>query len=279
MLLVLDPVPTLAQDLRALPPALAQPLFIEAVRPLRGLTHTPEGAWEAYRDGRCLPGEARAIEAALTERFAREPEYGRLASLGLAHTGRPGLSTLVLTAASADEEAGLLEAFWQILARSQKPDLRLVTYGGARWGLPFLIRRSLLRGLAPSVPLPLGRPRRGALRHRRGAPELGSSPGSAPRASGVAVRAAGALGPGRRSRGRGHDSGDSRRARGRGPGGGARPGRGAAPSADRTARAAGCELPRQRRMTSSRAALPSRGRNTACGGPASAWRSAVGCRR
>jgi hypothetical protein len=34
-----------------------------------------------------------------------------------------------------------------------------VTYGGARWGLPFLVRRSLLRGLAPSVPLPLGRPR------------------------------------------------------------------------------------------------------------------------
>ena len=57
-------------------------------------------------------------------------------SLGLAHTGRPGLSTLVLTAASADEEAGILGALWQILARSQKPDLRLVTYGGARWGLP-----------------------------------------------------------------------------------------------------------------------------------------------
>jgi hypothetical protein len=159
VLLVLDPVPTLAQDLRALPAALAQPLFVEAVRPLRGLTHTPEGAWEAYREGRCLPGEARAIEAALIERFAREPEYGRLASLGLAHTGRPGLSTLVLTAASADEEAGILEALWQVLARSQKPDLRLVTYGGARWGLPFLVRRSLLRGLAPSVPLPLGRPR------------------------------------------------------------------------------------------------------------------------
>ena len=159
MLLVLDPVPTLAQDLRALPPALAQPLFVEAVRPLRGLTHTPEGAWEAYRDGRCLPGETRAIEAALIERFAREPEYGRLVSLGLAHTGRPDLSTLVLTAASADEEVGVLEAFWQILGRSQKPDLRLVTYGGARWGLPFLVRRSLLCGLAPSVPLPLGRPR------------------------------------------------------------------------------------------------------------------------
>jgi hypothetical protein len=73
VLLVLDPVPTLAVDLRALPAALAQPLFVEAVRPLRGLTHTPEGAWEAYREGRCLPGEARAIEAALIERFAREP--------------------------------------------------------------------------------------------------------------------------------------------------------------------------------------------------------------
>jgi hypothetical protein len=159
VLLVLDPVATLAQDLRALPPALAQPLFVDAIRPLRGLTHTPEGAWDAYREGRCLPGEVRAIDAALIDRFAREPEYGRLVSLGLAHTGRPGLSTLVLTSASADEEAGVLEALWQVLARSQQPDLRLVTYGGARWGLPFLVRRSLLRGLAPSVPLPLGRPR------------------------------------------------------------------------------------------------------------------------
>jgi hypothetical protein len=159
VLLVLDPIPTLAQDLRALPPALAQPLFVEAVRLLRGLTHTPEGAWEAYRDGRCLPSEAHAIEVALIERFAREPEYGRLVSIGLAHTGRPDLSTLILTAASAPEEVGVLEAFWHILARSRKPALRLVTYGGARWGLPFLVRRSLLCGLAPSVPLPLGRPR------------------------------------------------------------------------------------------------------------------------
>ena len=78
-------------------------------------------------------------------------------SLGLAHTGRADLSTIVLTAASVGEEAGVLQAFWQILARSQKPDLRLVTYGGARWGLPFLVRRSLLLGLAPSGPLPLGR--------------------------------------------------------------------------------------------------------------------------
>ena len=157
MLLVLDPVPALARDLRTLPPALAQPLFVEAIRPLRGLTHTADGAWEAYREGRGFPSEVRAIERALIQRFAGEAEYGRLVSLGLAHTGRPALSTVVLTAADAGEEAGVLQAFWQILARSQKPDLRLVTYGGARWGLPFLVRRSLLLGLAPSVALPLGR--------------------------------------------------------------------------------------------------------------------------
>jgi len=159
MLLVIDPVATLAQDLRALPPALAQPLFIEAVRPLRGLSHTPEGAWEAYREGRCLPSELRAIERALVQRFAPEPEYGRLVSLGLAHTGRPALSSVVLTASGAGEEAAVLQAFWQMLSKSQKPDLRLVTYGGTRWALPFLVRRTLLLGLVPSVPLPLGRAR------------------------------------------------------------------------------------------------------------------------
>jgi hypothetical protein len=159
MLLILDPVSTLAQDFRALPPMLAQPLFVEAVRPLRGLTHTPEGAWEAYRDGRCLPGELRAIERALVQRFATEPEYGRLVSLGLAHTGRPALSIVVLTVSGAGEEAAVLQAFWQMLSKSQKPNLQLVTYGGMRWGLPFLVRRTLLLGLAPSVPLPLGRAR------------------------------------------------------------------------------------------------------------------------
>jgi hypothetical protein len=159
VLFVIDPVPTLAQDLRALPPALAQPLFVEAVRPLRGLVHTPEGAWEAYREGRCLPGELRVIERALVQRFATEPEYGRLVSLGLAHTGRPALTTLVLTSIALPEEAAVLQAFWQMLSRSQKPTVQLVTYGGTRWGLPFLVRRTLLLGLAPSVPLPLGRAR------------------------------------------------------------------------------------------------------------------------
>jgi hypothetical protein len=159
VLLFVDPVPTLAQDLRTLPPALGQPLFVEAVRPLRGLSHTPEGAWEAYREGRCLPSEMRAIERALAERFATEPEYGRLVSLGLAHTGRTALSVMVLTASEAGEEAGIIQAFWHVLSKSQKPDLQLVTYGGRRWGLPFLVRRTLLLGLAPSVPLPLGRAR------------------------------------------------------------------------------------------------------------------------
>jgi hypothetical protein len=159
VLLAIDPVPTLAQDLRALPPALGQPLFVEAVRPLRGLSHTPEGAWEAYREGRCLPSELRAIERAQIQRFATEPEYGRLVSLGLAHTGRAALSVMVLTASEAGEEAGVLQAFWHLLSKSQKPHLQLVTYGGRRWGLPFLVRRTLLLGLAPSVPLPLGRAR------------------------------------------------------------------------------------------------------------------------
>jgi hypothetical protein len=159
MLLIVDPISTLAADLRMLPPVFARALFLEAVRPLRFLAHTPDGAWEAYRDGRCLPAEARAIERALVERFAPEPEYGRLVSLGLAHTGRPSVTTLVLTAATADEEAGVLEGFWQILGRSQERDLQLVTYGGARWGLAFLLRRSLLLGLAPSASLPLGRQR------------------------------------------------------------------------------------------------------------------------
>ena len=80
----------------------------------------------------------------------------------------------------------------------------------------------------PPRPGPLGaappRPAaaRNALRHRRGARELGCSPVSAPRAGGMAVRAAGPLGAGRRSGGRGHDGGIRAAEAGR-PGGRAGP--------------------------------------------------------
>jgi hypothetical protein len=156
MLLIIDPLSTLVQDLRTLPSGLARPLFLDAIRPLRYPTHTPEGAWEAYCEDRCLPAEARLIEAALVERFGPEPEFGRLVSLGLAHTGRRELVTRVLTAMDPEDEQGLLQTFWDIVARSQRMPVQLVSYGGARWGLPFLVRRSLLLGLSPSAPLPLG---------------------------------------------------------------------------------------------------------------------------
>ena len=124
MLLVLDPVATLAQDLRALPVALAQPLFIDAVRPLRGLTHTPEGAWDAYRDGRCLPGEVRAIEGVPMRTYvdwmatcyavscfgspAISVPCGFSAEglpVGLQIVGRPGADLDVLAIARAFEQA------------------------------------------------------------------------------------------------------------------------------------------------------------------------------
>ena len=92
VLLVLDPVPALARDLRTLPHALAQPLFVEAIRPLRGLTHTADGAWEAYREGRCFPSEVRAIERALIAALRRG---GRVRAPGESGTGPHGAAGAV----------------------------------------------------------------------------------------------------------------------------------------------------------------------------------------
>ena len=139
MLLVLDPVPTLAQDLRALPAALAQPLFVEAVRPLRGLTHTPEGAWEAYRravtEGRSpveheetLTADQRELEGVY---LALRTSEGLNLSPSDSDRPRPSLTDPVVR--------GWVEAGWVELAGAQlrcTPEgwLRLDALAGALTG-------------------------------------------------------------------------------------------------------------------------------------------------
>jgi integrase len=52
MLLIVDPISTLAADLRTLPPVFAKTLFLEAVRPLHFLAHTVSSVLtQAVEDG------------------------------------------------------------------------------------------------------------------------------------------------------------------------------------------------------------------------------------
>lgn len=158
MILFVDLITTLDKDLRQLPPTLGRAMFLGAFRGTRMLAHTPEGAWDAYREGRLLPTEAKLVARTLEEYLAPLPEYGRLVCLSFAHTGAPpALKTMTLTAQTLQEEQGVLEGFWQALSREVHKDYQLVTYGGSRWGNAFLLRRTLLRGLAPSGALPTSR--------------------------------------------------------------------------------------------------------------------------
>lgn len=159
MILIVDPVTALDTDLRQLHPDLGRPVFLQAVRYLRGLVHTTEGAWEAYREGRLLPKEADTVNAALEQHLGIEPEYARLVSLGFAHRQDGDWRVKTLTAFDRREEAEMLTAFWQIVAKSLRLQYQLVTYGGARWGIPFILRRTLLHDMMPAASLPVGRAR------------------------------------------------------------------------------------------------------------------------
>jgi len=159
VILIVDPVTALDTDLRQLHPDLARPVFLQAIRYLRGLVHTNEGSWEAYREGRLLPKEADAVNAALEEHLGIEPEYARLISLGFAHRQDGDWRVKTLTALNRQEETEMLAAFWQIVPKSLRLQYQLVTYGGARWGIPFILRRTLLHDMTPAASLPVGRAR------------------------------------------------------------------------------------------------------------------------
>jgi hypothetical protein len=159
VILIVDPVTALDTDLRQLHPDLARPVFLQAIRYLRGLVHTSEGSWEAYREGRLLPKEAEAVNAALEEHLGIEPEYARLLSLGFAYRQDGDWRLKTLTALNRQGEAEMLAAFWQIVAKSLRLQYQLVTYGGARWGIPFILRRTLLHDMTPATSLPVGRAR------------------------------------------------------------------------------------------------------------------------
>lgn len=159
MILIVDPVTALDTDLRQLHPDLARPVFLQAIRYLRGLVHTSEGSWEAYREGRLLPKEADAVNAALEEHLGIEPEYARLMSLGFGYRQNGDWRVKTLIAQSRQEEADMLASFWQIVEKSLRLQYQLVTYGGARWGIPFILRRTLLHDMTPTASLPIGRGR------------------------------------------------------------------------------------------------------------------------
>src|SRR5262249_19011461 len=90
------------------------------------------------------------------DRFmALRPEFGHVICIGLGHDarGRGELETKALTARQTSDERFLLEGFWDIV-RARR-DWCFITSNGLAFDLPFLIRRSIYLGVAPTTGLPL----------------------------------------------------------------------------------------------------------------------------
>ncbi len=158
MILIVDPITIPTADLRSLPPERGAELFLRAIRPIaRDLLFTPEATWERYRTGQLPAGQLRIVREALDAYLVQLPEFARVAVLGLGHDGAGPIAAKVLTAPEEAQEVALLKAFWEIAAIAARRNSTIVSFAGTSFGGPFLLRRSRLLGLTPSIPIPLTR--------------------------------------------------------------------------------------------------------------------------
>jgi 3'-5' exonuclease len=90
------------------------------------------------------------------ERYmALRPEFGHVICIGMGHDarGRGDLETKALMARAIGDERLLLDGFWD--AVRMRRDWCFITYNGLAFDVPFLIRRSIYLGVAPTTGLPL----------------------------------------------------------------------------------------------------------------------------
>jgi len=147
---VLD-IETVPRDLRAEPRRIQEYVWERTMR--RSTEVGPEVLLDDYlRGAEC---EAFAAVRQQIERYmALRPEFGHVICIGMGHDarGRGELETKALIARDAQEERLILEGFWEVMRASR--DWRLVTYNGLAFDVPFLLRRSVYLGVAPTAGLP-----------------------------------------------------------------------------------------------------------------------------
>lgn len=127
----------------------------------RAFRREPPGAPaldEVTLDDYLAAPDAPAV-AARRERIERymalRPEFGHVVCIGMGHDarGRGELDAKALTARQTEDERALLEGFWEIV-RARR-DWCFITYNGLAFDVPFLLRRSIYLGVAPTTGLPM----------------------------------------------------------------------------------------------------------------------------
>jgi 3'-5' exonuclease len=119
---------------------------------------TPESDAEPVLDDYLAAPEAPEF-APRRERIERymalRPEFGHIVCIGLGHDarGRGELETKALTARQVADERLILEGFWDVV-RARR-DWCFITYNGLAFDVPFLVRRSIYLGVAPTTGLPM----------------------------------------------------------------------------------------------------------------------------
>jgi len=117
----------------------------------------PEGAGPELDD--FLAGmdaeEFADVRHELERYMALRAEFGHVICIGMGHDGRGRgeLETKALMARAVEDERRILEAFWDVVRSGR--EWRFVTYNGLTFDLPYLVRRSIYVGAAPTTGLPL----------------------------------------------------------------------------------------------------------------------------
>jgi DNA polymerase elongation subunit (family B) len=148
---VLD-IETIPRDLRTEPRRIQEYVWERAFR--RSDLDGPAPALDEFLVA--MEDEAFAAARRELERYmALRPEFGHVICIGMGHDarGRGDLETKALTARAIGDERQILEAFWEVVRSAR--DWRFVTYNGLAFDLPYLVRRSIYLGVAPSTGLPL----------------------------------------------------------------------------------------------------------------------------
>ncbi|MBI3454719.1 MAG: ribonuclease H-like domain-containing protein [Candidatus Rokubacteria bacterium] len=148
---VLD-IETIPRDLRGEPRKIQEYVWERALR-------REPGAAEPLSLDEYLAAADGAAVAPVRERIERymalRPEFGHVVCIGMGHDarGRGELETKALAARRVADERPILEGFWEAVRDHR--DWCFVTYNGLAFDVPFLIRRSIYLGVAPTTGLPM----------------------------------------------------------------------------------------------------------------------------